>query len=491
MQFPRHTFKKAWEWRALLESKKVSAAEIAGQYLERVKKDATNSFLTVMEKEATETAKAVDGGSMKGPLAGIPLAIKDNLVTLGTKTTCASKILSNYVPPYDATVVKKLKPTGALFVGKTNLDEFAMGSSNENSAYGAVKLPQDPARVPGGSSGGSAAAVAGGLAVMALGSDTGGSVRQPASFCGVVGLKPTYGRVSRYGLVAFASSLDQVGPLTLDAQDGADLLEAIAGYDEWDSTSAEKTVPQYGAAVKKIRTDSAHRQEFLKSLRVGVPKEFFAEGLSPDVRKAVEGAVEALKKAGASVAPVSLPHSKYALAVYYVVAVSEASANLARFDGVRFGPRVMPDGQQTSLDEMYEATRGTLFGPEVKRRILLGTFALSSGYYDAYYRQACQVRHLISRDFAECFEKVDVIIGPTTPTVAFERGAKTNDPLSMYLSDIYTVPVNLAGLPALSLPYGVGEKNLPVGLQFIAKPFAEETLLRTAAAVEILHDEGK
>jgi aspartyl-tRNA(Asn)/glutamyl-tRNA(Gln) amidotransferase subunit A len=491
MQFPRHTFKKAWEWRALLDAKKVSAAEIASQYLERVKKDSTNSFLTVMEKEATETAKAVDSGSVKGPLAGIPLAIKDNLVTLGTKTTCASKILANYVPPYDATVVKKLKPTGALFVGKTNLDEFAMGSSNENSAFGAVKLPQNPACVPGGSSGGSAAAVAGELAVMALGSDTGGSVRQPASFCGVVGLKPTYGRVSRYGLVAFASSLDQVGPLTLDAQDSADLLEAIAGFDEWDSTSAEKAVPAFGASVRKIRTDSAHRQDFLKSLRVGIPKEYFAEGLSPDVRRAVDGAVDALKKAGATLVPVSLPHSKYALAVYYVVAVSEASANLSRYDGVRFGPRVMPDGQQTSLDEMYEATRGELFGAEVKRRILLGTFALSSGYYEAYYRQACQVRNLISRDFSQCFEKVDVIMGPTTPSVAFERGAKTDDPLSMYLSDIYTVPVNLAGLPSLSMPYGVGEKNLPVGLQFIAKPFAEEKLLQTAAAVEILHDEGK
>jgi aspartyl-tRNA(Asn)/glutamyl-tRNA(Gln) amidotransferase subunit A len=491
MKFPRHTFKKAWEWRALLDAKKASSEEVTKEYLSRVKADSTNSFLSVMEEDALKAARAFDAAPKAGALAGIPLALKDNLVTLGTKTTCGSKILGSYVPPYDASVVARLREAGSVFVGKTNMDEFAMGSSNENSAFGPVKLPQDPARVPGGSSGGSAAAVAGNLSVLSLGSDTGGSVRQPASFCGLVGMKPTYGRVSRFGLVAFASSLDQVSPFSLDAQDGADLLESISGYDQWDSTSSEKKVPAFGAAVRKIRTDASHRKEFLKGLRVGLPAEFFAEGLSADVRKAVDAAMEALRGQGATLVPVKLPHSKYALAVYYVVAVSEASANLARFDGVRFGTRVYPDGQNTSLDEMYEATRGDLFGREVKRRILLGTFALSSGYYDAYYKRACQVRSLIGQDFAKCFKDVDVIAGPTTPTVSFERGSKTNDPLSMYLSDVYTVPVNLAGLPAVSMPFGTGEKGLPVGLQFIGRPWEEQRLLETVAALELLHDEGK
>lgn len=484
MKFPRHQFQKAWQWREALANKKISAAELAKEYASRAKADTTNSFLTLMD----ETPSAYSG---KSAVEAIPLALKDNLTTLGVKTTCGSKILSNYSPPYDATVVKKLRELGSVFVGKCNMDEFAMGSSNENSAYGPVKLPQDPARVPGGSSGGSAAAVAANCAVWSLGSDTGGSVRQPASFCGLVGMKPTYGRVSRYGLVAFASSLDQVSPFSLDAQDGADLLEAISGYDLWDSTSQDRAVPGMGKAVAEIRTNAQQRKDFVKNLRVGVPKEFFAEGLNPDVRKAVDSALDALRGAGAKVVPVSLPHSKYALAVYYVVAVSEASANLARFDGVRFGPRVLPNGQQTSLEEMYMATRGELFGKEVKRRILLGTFTLSSGYYDAYYQKACQVRNLIGQDFAKCFQEVDVIVGPTTPSVSFERGAKTNDPLAMYLSDIYTVPVNLAGIPAVSMPYGTGEKGLPVGLQFIAPPWQEERLLKTVAAMEVLHDEGK
>ena len=490
MQFPRHTFKKAWEWKELLNAKKISSAEITQEYLGRAKKDSTNSFISLTESSALAAAKKFDAAPSAAALAGIPLALKDNLVTLGVKTTCASKILENYIPPYDATVVEKLKNLTP-FVGKCNMDEFAMGSSNENSAFGAVKLPQDPTRVPGGSSGGSAAAVAGNLAALALGSDTGGSVRQPASFCGIVGLKPTYGRVSRYGLVAFASSLDQIGTLTLDAQDGADLLEAISGFDPKDSTSRKSPVPGFGKAVASIRTDASARKNFLQGLKVGLPKEFFAEGLEADVRKAVDSAVDALKKAGASVVPVTLPHSKYALAVYYVVAVSEASANLARFDGVRFGPRVLPEGAQTSLDEMYEATRGTLFGHEVKRRILLGNFTLSSGYYDAYYRRACQVRNLIGQDFAKCFSQVDVILGPTTPSVSFVKGSKTQDPLSMYLSDIYTVPVNLAGLPAVSMPYGTGQAGLPVGLQFIGPAYQEELLLKTVAAMEHLHDQGK
>jgi aspartyl-tRNA(Asn)/glutamyl-tRNA(Gln) amidotransferase subunit A len=466
MQFPRHQFKKGWEWRSDLDAKKISARELASEYLGRVKADKTNAILLTMEKEALAAADLVDSGAHQSRLSGIPLGVKDNLATEGVRMTCASKVLENYIPPYDASVITRLKLAGSVFVGKCNMDEFAMGSSNENSAFGGVKLPQDLSRVPGGSSGGSAAAVAGNLSVLALGSDTGGSVRQPASFCGVVGLKPTYGRVSRYGLVAFASSLDQVGTLALDAQDSADLLEGIAGFDQWDSTSLDRPVPKIGAAVEKIRKDA-------------------------DVRKAVDSAVEALKKAGATVKPVSLPHSKYALAVYYVVAVSEASANLQRYDGLRFGTRVMPSGQQTSLDEMYEATRGTLFGKEVKRRILLGTFALSSGYYDAYYRRACQVRSLIAQDYAKCFQEVDVLLGPTTPSVSFAAGSKTNDPLSMYLSDIYTVPVNLAGVPAVSMPYGTGEAGLPVGLQFIGNAWSEQKLLETVAAMEILHDEGK
>lgn len=492
MEYPRHLYKKGWEWRALLRAKKISAKEISAEFMARARADKTNSFLTLMESHANAMAAEVDQ-DMHGhsSLAGIPLAIKDNLVTLGVQTTCASKILEKYIPPYSATVVEKLRKAGMVPVGKCNMDEFAMGSSNENSAYGPVFLPQDHSRVPGGSSGGSAASVAGNLAVMALGSDTGGSVRQPASFCGVVGMKPTYGRVSRYGLVAFASSLDQVGPLTLDAQDCADLLENISGFDTWDSTTQEKEVPRYGRAVGQVRTDAAHRTEFLKNLRVGVPKEFFAEGLDPTVRAQVEKAIDALKKSGSKIVPVSLPHSKYALAVYYVIAVSEASANLQRYDGVRFGPRVLPNGQNTTLEEMYEATRGELFGKEVKRRILLGTFALSSGYYDAYYKRACQVRSLIARDFNECFKDVDVLIGPTTPTVSFERGSKTSDPLSMYLSDIYTVPVNLAGVPAVSMPFGKGEKGLPVGVQLIGAPWQEQKLLETVAALESLYDEGK
>jgi aspartyl-tRNA(Asn)/glutamyl-tRNA(Gln) amidotransferase subunit A len=492
MDFPRHLYKKGWEWRALLRAKKVSAAEIAQEYLARARADKTNSYLCLTESGAMAQAARHDAGeSGDGALAGIPVGLKDNLVTKGVRTTCASKILDTYVPPYSATVVEKLARAGMVPIGKCNLDEFAMGSSNENSAYGAVSLPQDLARVPGGSSGGSAAAVAGNLAVMALGSDTGGSVRQPASFCGVVGLKPTYGRVSRYGLVAFASSLDQVGPLTLDAQDCADLLENLAGFDPFDSTTQEKEVPRYGRAVGMVRTDAAHRASFLKSLRVGVPAEFFADGLDAQVRAQGEKAIEALKKSGAEIVPVSLPHSKYSLAVYYVIAVSEASANLQRFDGVRYGPRVAPNGAQTTLEEMYEATRGQLFGPEVKRRILLGTFALSSGYYDAYYKRACQVRALIARDFERAFARCDVILGPTTPTVSFERGSKTSDPLSMYLSDVYTVPVNLAGVPAVSMPFGTGEGGLPVGVQLIGAPWSEQKLLETVAALECLHDEGK
>ena len=350
MKFPRHEFKKGWEWAAMLRDKKIRADELSSQFMARVKADKTNSFLTVMEKEAKEMAALADKNGYTKAISGIPLGVKDNLITFGTRTTCGSKILGNYIPPYDATVVKKLRDAGSVFMGKCNMDEFAMGSSNENSAYGPVSLPQDPKRVPGGSSGGSAAAVAGNLSVYALGSDTGGSVRQPASFCGVVGMKPTYGRISRYGLVAYASSLDQIGPLALDAQDCADLLEEISGYDQWDATSLERAVPKYGHAVERIRLDKDHRADFLKNLRVGIPAEYFAEGLSADVRIAVEKGIKAMKDAGAKIVPVSLPHSKHSLPVYYVVAVAEASANLSRYDGVRFGPRILPHGAQTTLD---------------------------------------------------------------------------------------------------------------------------------------------
>lgn len=491
MKFPRHTWKKAWEIRAEFAAKKISSAELTQEYLDRAKDSKLNAFITLMEAEALSAAKFFDEGKNRGAIAGIPLGLKDNLVTNGIRTTCGSKILEQYVPPYSGTVVKKLESAGSVFIGKCNLDEFAMGSSNENSAFGPVGLPQDPNCVPGGSSGGSAAAVAAGLTAWSLGSDTGGSVRQPASFCGVVGLKPTYGRVSRYGLVAFASSLDQIGPLALDAQDSADLFEAIAGYDPWDSTSLDRPVPNYGKAVESIRRDGKLRQEFLQNLRIGIPKEFFQEGMDAGVRKVVEDSIESFRKAGAKIVPVALPHAKYALAVYYVVAVSEASANLARYDGVRFGTRVLPHGADSSIDEMYEATRGELFGKEVKRRILLGTFTLSSGYYDAYYKKACEVRRVIAQDFAKCFQEVDIIAGPTSPSVSFPRGAKTNDPLAMYLSDIYTVPVNLAGLPAVSMPCGAAEKGLPAGLQFIGPAFSEQKLLQSVAALEVLQDEGR
>lgn len=493
MKFPRHQFKKAWEHQADLNAKKISSVELTTEYLARIKNDKTNSYITVTGEQALAAAKLQDAARAKGQvasaLAGIPVGIKDIFTTKGILTTCASKILSNYIPPYDASVVQKLSASGAVSLGKLNMDEFAMGSANENSAYGGVALPQDPTRVPGGSSGGSAAAVAGNLAVATLGTDTGGSVRQPASFCGVVGLKPTYGRVSRYGIIAFASSLDQAGPVALDAQDCADLLEVMSGYDELDSTSSSDAVPHYGASVRKIRTDATARSAFLKGLRIGVPKEFFPQGLDGKVKSSIENAIETLKNAGATIVPVSLPHSEYALAVYYVVAVSEASANLARYDGVRFGPRIMPHGQQTSLDEMYEATRGQLFGAEVKRRILLGTFTLSSGYYDAYYKKACQVRRLIAEDFSKCFKSCDVIVGPTTPTVSFPRGHKTTDPITMYLNDIFTVPVNLAGIPALSMPWGTGEAGLPIGLQFIGNHMQDGKLLELAAAMEVLQDQ--
>ncbi|MCQ4574999.1 MAG: Asp-tRNA(Asn)/Glu-tRNA(Gln) amidotransferase subunit GatA [Candidatus Brocadiales bacterium] len=434
-----------------------------------------SAYLSLDREGAVERARELDArmqrGEKPGLLAGIPVAVKDNLCTKGLRTTCASKILGNFVPPYDAHVTERLKAEGAVIVGKTNLDEFAMGSSTENSSFNPTKNPWDVSRSPGGSSGGSAAAVAAGMACMALGSDTGGSVRQPASLCGVVGMKPTYGRVSRYGLVAFGSSLDQIGPLTRDVRDAALLLQVIAGHDERDSTSADMPVPDYLSAL----------EDRIDGVRIGIPKEYFAEGLDDEVRQAVEGAVKTYKGLDASVIEVSLPHTPYAVAVYYIIATAEASSNLARYDGVRYGYRTASSDGTIS---MYSRSRAEGFGSEVKRRIMLGTYALSSGYYDAYYLKASKVRNLIRQDFLSVFEKVDVILCPTSPTPAFRLGERLESPLEMYLSDVFTIPANLAGIPGISIPCGFTRNNLPIGLQLMGKHFDETTLLRVARAFE-------
>jgi len=404
-----------------------------------------------------------------GVLAGVPYACKDNICTRGLRTTCASRILEEYVPPYDATVVHRLGRAGAILVGKTNMDEFAMGSSGENSAFFPTRNPRDTTRVPGGSSSGSAAAVAAGLVPFALGSDTGGSVRQPASFCGVVGMKPTYGRVSRYGLVAFASSLDQIGPLTLTVEDCALVMEVIAGHDPRDATSAQVPVPNYREALGRD----------VGGLRLGVPREYMGEGIEPGVREAVNAALRVFSDLGCVVEECSLPHTEYALAVYYLVAPAEASSNLARYDGVRYGLRV----DAGDITAMYSRTRRQGFGPEVRRRIMLGTYALSAGYYDAYYLKAQRVRTLVKRDFEQAFSRYDLLLAPTSPTVAFRLGERTEDPLSMYMADVCTIPVNLAGIPAISIPCGESE-GLPVGLQIMGPPFAEVTILQAAHAFE-------
>jgi aspartyl-tRNA(Asn)/glutamyl-tRNA(Gln) amidotransferase subunit A len=436
---------------------------------------AINAFLAMSPERALRTAAAIDqlaaqGGTLP-PLAGVPVGIKDVLVMEGSPATAGSRILEGYRPPYDATVVQRLEAAGALLVGKLNCDEFAMGSSNENSGYGPVHNPVALDRVPGGSSGGSAAAVAAGMVVAALGTDTGGSVRQPASFCGVVGVLPTYGRVSRYGLIAFASSLDRVGPLTRTVADAAILLGVIAGYDPLDATSANVPVPDYVQALEQP----------VRGLRVGVPAEYFAEGLDPEVRAAVDSAIERLREAGCSIHPVSLPHTRYAIPTYYILATAEASANLARFDGVRYGFRAK---DANTLSEMYRKSRDMGFGAEVKRRILLGTYALSAGYYDAYYKKAQQVRTLLTRDFLDAFEQVDVLVTPTAPTPAFKLGEKTDDPLSMYLADIYTVTASLAGICGISVPCGKSSQGLPIGAQILGRHFDEATVLRAALVVE-------
>lgn len=406
-----------------------------------------------------------------GKLAGIPVAIKDNICVSGEETTCASKILKGFKPPYDATVVRKLKDAGAVLMGKVNMDEFAFGSSCETSCYGPTRNPWNLEMIPGGSSGGSAASVAADEAVMALGSDTGGSIRQPAALCGVVGLKPTYGRVSRYGLIAFASSLDQIGPITKDVTDSALLLSVIAGYDEMDSTSVDLPVPDYSKSLIKD----------VKGLRIGVPKEYFIEGLDKEVGEAVRSAIRLYKDMGASIVDISLPHTEYAVSTYYIVGPAEASSNLARFDGVQYGPRA--EGSKDLID-MYTRTRSAGFGEEAKRRILLGTYCLSSGYYDAYYLKAQKVRTKIKEDFEKAFKLCDCIVTPTAPTPAFKIGEKSDDPLGMYLSDIYTIPANLAGLPAISIPCGFSSGNLPIGLQILAKAFDEETIFRAAYSFE-------
>jgi aspartyl-tRNA(Asn)/glutamyl-tRNA(Gln) amidotransferase subunit A len=461
---------------AVQERKTTSMALIESFYARIQKEDAEiGAYLTLTKERAMEQADRIDrmasAGTPLPPLGGVPVGIKDVMCTRGVRTTAGSKILDNFIPPYDCTAVARLEAAGAVVLGKLNCDEFAMGSSNENSAFHPVRNPRDQTRVPGGSSGGSAAAVAADMAVVTLGSDTGGSIRQPAAFCGVVGLMPTYGRVSRYGLIAFASSLDHIGPLAKNVKDAAIVLRTIAGRDPMDSTSAEVPVPDYEAELEKP----------VRGLKIGVAKEYFGEGLEPGIRKAVEAAVQALAKLGCEVVPVSLPHSEYAIPTYYLVATAEASSNLARFDGVRYGYRAK---NARTLSEMYRRTRDGGFGAEVKRRIMLGTYALSAGYYNAYYLKAQKVRTLLTQDFDEAFKKVDAIVTPTTPTAAFKLGEKVNDPLAMYLADIYTVTADLAGIPGISVPCGRTRENLPIGLQILGKHFDESTILRVAHAYE-------
>jgi len=464
--------------RKLLDSKKFSSVELTRAHLDRIEavESRVAAYVTVTVDLALEQAKAADKRIAAGdaaPLTGIPLQLKDNLSTRGVHTTCSSKMLENFVPPYDATVWKKISAQGGVLLGKGNLDEFAMGSSTENSAFNPTKNPWGLDRVPGGSSGGPAAAVAARECLFALGSDTGGSIRQPAALCGIVGLKPTYGRVSRYGLVAFASSLDQIGPMTRDVEDAAIVLRAIAGHDANDSTSIDAPVPDYARSLG----------QGVGGMRIGVPKEYFVEGMEPGVEKAVGEAIKTLEGLGAKVSETSLPTSEYALAVYYILAPSEASANLARYDGVKYGF----SADAPTMFEAMERTKQQGFGPEVKRRIMLGTYALSAGFYDAYYLRAQKVRTLIRREFDEAFQKFDALVTPTSPSVAFRLGAKTDDPIQMYLNDVFTIPVNIAGLPAISIPGGFSD-GLPVGLQLIARPLAEETLFRAAHAYQSATD---
>jgi aspartyl-tRNA(Asn)/glutamyl-tRNA(Gln) amidotransferase subunit A len=462
--------------RDALLAKKTSARELTKDFYARIEQrnPELNAFLALCPERAYAQADRVDAAVAEGrplpPLAGVPTAIKDVISTQGVRTTCGSKILQNYTPPYDATAIERLEKAGAVILGKTNCDEFAMGSSNENSAYGPVRNPAALDRVPGGSSGGSAAVVAAGLAVVSLGTDTGGSIRQPGAYCGIPALMPTYGRVSRYGLIAFASSLDRIGPFSTNIADAATVMSVIAGHDTNDSTSAAVAVPDYLAEIEKPIT----------GLRIGVPEDYFGAGLDPEVKTKVQAGIALLEKLGCKRVPLKMPHTDYAIATYYIVATAEASSNLARYDGVRYGLRV----QGTTLMDMYRKTRERGFGPEVKRRIMLGTYALSSGYYDAYYLRAQKVRALIARDFSSAFEQVDAILTPTAPTPAFKLGEKTADPLEMYLADIYTVTGSLAGVPGISVPCGKTAAGLPVGMQIFASHFGEARILQLARAFE-------
>ncbi len=468
--------KTAHELHDLLQTKKISAAELTADIFSRIDEveDKIGAYLTLTRDKATDTAKLVDEKISRGekiaPLEGIPCAIKDNICTKGIRTTCASKILENFIPPYDATAYAKLAAQNSIIVGKLNLDEFAMGGSTENSGFHTTHNPHDLERVPGGSSGGSAAAVAGGEAVFTLGSDTGGSIRQPASFCGVVGFKPTYGRVSRYGLVAFASSLDQIGPLTRDVTDCALVLNAICGLDEMDSTSTAAPVPDF---TKSLVAD-------VKGLKIGLPKEYFVKGIDAEVETAIRNVAKKFESLGAEIIELSLPHTDYAISTYYLIAPAEAATNLERYDGVSYGARV--DG--ADVVEMMTNTRTEKFGAEVKRRIMIGNYALSAGYYDAYYLKALKVRTLIQKDFTDAFKNVDLILTPTTPNAAFKIGEMTSDPLKMYLQDICTVPVNLAGLPGISVPCGVNKNKLPLAFQLIGKALDEETIIKAAFTYE-------
>ncbi len=469
---PRPTYGQTRE--ALRSGRTTTEQTVAGYLDAAAKNSSLNAFLRIFGENALARARTVDGkiaSGTAGPLAGMVLAVKDNICMRGDQVTCASKILENYTSLYDATVIQRLHAADSVVIGKTNLDEFAMGSSTENSAFGPVRHPLDPDRVPGGSSGGSAVAVAAGMAHAALGSDTGGSVRQPASFCGVVGLKPTYGRVSRYGLVALASSLDQIGPIANSVEDVARVLQVIAGHDPLDSTSVDVPVPEYPAAVT----------EDVRGWKIGVPGEALGEGLQEEVRGAAQRAIGALASAGADVREISLPHSAYVISTYYILMTAEASSNLARYDGARYGYRA---AGARDLGELYSRSRSEGFGAETKRRIMLGTYVLSAGYYDAYYRKAQKVRRLIQNDFLEAFRNVDCLLLPASPTTAFHIGEKTEDPLQMYLSDVFTVSANLAGIPAISVPFGTDRRGLPIGMQILGKQFDETAVLRAAAALE-------
>lgn len=472
--------KTAHELHDMLVNKQISAVELAKDVLSRVEAtdDKVKAYITQTADFALSQAESVDkdiaSGKQIAALAGIPAAIKDNICTKGLKTTCASKMLENFVPPYNATVMDKILTQKPALVGKVNMDEFAMGGSTENSAFFPTHNPWNLDCVPGGSSGGSAASVAAGSSIWAIGSDTGGSIRQPASFCGVVGMKPTYGCVSRYGLVAFASSLDQIGPLTRDVTDCATVMNVIAGHDEKDSTSIDKEVPDY---TKALVND-------IKGLKIGLPKEYFIDGMDEDVVKAIKQAIEDLRKLGAEIVDISLPHTDYAISTYYLIAPAEAATNLARYDGVSFGARV----PGRDIVEMMTNTRSEKFGPEVKRRIMIGNYALSAGYYDAYYLKSLKVRTLVKQDFDNAFKDVDVILAPVAPTPAYKIGSMVNDPLKMYLMDAFTVPLNLAGLPGISIPCGRSKDNMPIGMQFIGRLLDEETIIRAAYTYEVNHD---